>query len=193
MQLPEERCPAYSCTMQSLPQPTDISAQDCAWALLDAAPPMMWHIRRAMRGARKGLSMPQFRALVMISNEPDTSLSEVADHLALSLPTTSRIVTGLVKQGLLKRSDSAEDRRQLSLGITVRGQAVLNVSWAAAQESIAKELADFSPKQRATIVSAMRIVKQMFGALGLPAVPVCEGFPPRAKKPAARGRRVQAA
>ena len=122
----------------------------------------------------------------MISNEPDTSLSEVADHLALSLPTTSRIVTGLVKQGLLKRSDSVEDRRQLSLGITARGQGVLNISWAAAQESMAKELQPFNAKQRATIVAAMQIVKQMFGALGLPAVPVCEGFPPKNRKPRAR-------
>ncbi len=180
--------------MQPLPLPSDISAQDCAWALLDAAPPMMWHIRRAMRSARKGLSMPQFRALVMISNEPQTSLSEVADHLALSLPTTSRIVTGLVKQGLLKRSDCAEDRRQLALGITSRGQGVLNTSWAAAQQSIAKELEQFTPRQRANVVDAMLIVKKMFGALGLPAVPVCEGLPPKVKKPAtARGRRVAAA
>lgn len=130
--------------------------------------------------------MPQFRALVMISNEPDTSLSEVADHLALSLPTTSRIVTGLVKQGLLKRSDSVEDRRQLSLGITAKGQGVLNISWAAAQESMAKQLQQFSSKERATIVSAMQTVKKMFGALGLPAVPVCEGFPPKTPKPRAR-------
>ncbi len=138
--------------------------------------------------------MPQFRALVMIANEPETSLSEVADHLALSLPTTSRIVTGLVKQGLLKRSDCVEDRRQLSLGITSRGQGVLNTSWAAAQQSIAKELEEFNPQQRATIVAAMQVVKKMFGALGLPAVPVCEGLPPKNKRQAgSRARRVAVA
>ncbi len=136
--------------------------------MLDAAPPMMWHIRRSMRSARKGLSMPQFRAMVMIANRPEISLSCVADHLALSLPTTSRIVTGLVNKGLLKRCDSKSDRRKMVLGITSRGQAVLSGAWSAAQESMAAELKKFTPKQRAVVSDAMQIVKQMFGALGLP-------------------------
>jgi DNA-binding MarR family transcriptional regulator len=136
--------------------------------MLDAAPPMMWHIRRSMRSHRKGLSMPQFRAMVMISNEPDISLSCVAEHLALSLPTTSRIVTGLVNKGFLKRHDSADDRRKMVLGITARGSSVLNVAWSAAQRSMAVELEKFTPGQRAMVSDAMRIVKQMFGSLGLP-------------------------
>ncbi len=119
--------------------------------------------------------MPQFRAMVMIANEPDTSLSTVAEHLALSLPTTSRIVTGLVNKGFLKRGGCAEDRRQCSLGITARGQAVLNSAWSAAQDSVAAELKSFSPRQRAQISSAMRAVKQVFGSLGLPPDAVASG------------------
>ncbi len=140
---------------------------DCAGELLDAAPPMMWYIRRAMRSHRQGLSMPQFRAMVMISNQPSVSLSCVAEHLAMSLPTTSRIITGLVNKGFLKREDSAQDRRQMSLGITARGQAVLSGAWAAAQEGMAGELKQFSSQDRATIVDAMQMVKKMFGSLGL--------------------------
>lgn len=136
--------------------------------MLDAAPPMMWHIRRSMRQHRKGLSMPQFRAMVMIANEPEKSLSCVAEHLALSLPTTSRIIQGLVNKGFLKRHDSTDDRRKMVLGITAKGQAVLNVAWSAAQKSMAAELERYSPKDRATISQAMRMVKGIFGALGLP-------------------------
>jgi DNA-binding MarR family transcriptional regulator len=98
--------------MQSLSQTSKRSSvTSCAWELLDALPPVMWSIRKAMRSHRGGLSMPQFRAMVMIRNEPDTSLSTVADHLALSLPTTSRIVTGLVEKGFLKRGGCAGVRR----------------------------------------------------------------------------------
>ncbi len=140
---------------------------DCARELLDAAPPMMWHIRRAMRQHRRGLSMPQFRAMVYISNKPCISLSCVAEHLALSLPTTSRIITGLVNKGFLKRQGCADDRRQMSLGITARGESVLSGAWTAAQQSVAEELKQFSPKQRAELVSGMQLVKQMFGSLGL--------------------------
>jgi DNA-binding MarR family transcriptional regulator len=154
--------------MQSLSLATKkSSAMDCARELLDAAPPMMWHIRRAMRQHRGGLSMPQFRAMVYISNKPCISLSGVAEHLAFSLPTTSRIITGLVNKGFLKRQGCAEDRRQMSLGITSRGQAVLSGAWGAAQQSVAVELKQFTPQQRAELANGMRMVKQMFGSLGL--------------------------
>jgi DNA-binding MarR family transcriptional regulator len=140
---------------------------DCASEMLDAAPPMMWHIRRAMREQRRGLSMPQFRAMVMISNEPSSvSLSCVADHLALSLPTTSRIVSGLVEKGLLKRQGSATDRRQMSLEITGKGKEVLDKAWAAAQQSMAAELKRFTPQEWTALASSMRMLKQMFGSLG---------------------------
>jgi DNA-binding MarR family transcriptional regulator len=155
--------------MQSLQRASrKTSAKDCAWELLDAAPPVMWHIRKVMRDHRGGLSMPQFRAMVKIANDPSTSLSCVAEHLALSLPTTSRIVTGLVEKGFLKRAGCAEDRRQCSLGITARGQAVLNSAWSVAQKSMAEELDKFSPAQRAAVADAMRVIKTAFGSLGLP-------------------------
>ncbi len=114
--------------------------------------------------------MPQFRAMVQIANDPSTSLSTVAEHLALSLPTTSRIVTGLVDRGFLKRGNSAEDRRQCKLGITGRGQTVLNAAWSAAQEGMARDLEHFTPKQRITVTHAMKAIKEVFGSLGLPRI-----------------------
>jgi DNA-binding MarR family transcriptional regulator len=154
--------------MQSLSLATKrSSAMDCALELLDGGPPLVWHIRRVMRGHRRGLSVPQFRAMVMIANQPCVSLSCVAEHLALSLPTTSRIISGLVNKGFLKRQGCADDRRQVSLGITSRGQAVLTGAWSAAQKSMAQELKQLSPQQRAAITDAMQMVKQVFGSLGV--------------------------
>ncbi len=137
--------------------------------MLDAAPPMMWHIRRSMKNHRGELSMPQFRAMVIIANRPDVNLSCVAENMALSLPTTSRIVAGLVNKGFLKRNDSTADRRKMSLGITARGQSVLSGAWSAAQKSMAAELEQFTPSQRVAVAQAMQLVKKLFGSLGLPA------------------------
>jgi len=156
--------------MQSLSHASkSASASDCAWEMLDAAPPMMWHIRRSMKNHRGELSMPQFRAMVIIANRPDVNLSCVAENMALSLPTTSRIVAGLVNKGFLKRNDSTADRRKMSLGITARGQSVLSGAWSAAQKSMAAELEQFTPSQRVAVAQAMQLVKKLFGSLGLPA------------------------
>jgi DNA-binding MarR family transcriptional regulator len=65
--------------------------------MLDGMPPVMWFMRRQMRRhPTRGVSVPQYRVLVILDSIPSPSLSTVADNLGLSLPATSRVVTGLV-------------------------------------------------------------------------------------------------
>src|SRR5690349_50071 len=102
------------------------SADDCAAELLEAVPPVMWFMRQKTRRYRRGLSVQQMQAMYLVQQQPSASLSAVAEHIGASLPTTSRIVTGLVRKKLLRRGGSAADRRQLELAITARGLSVLN-------------------------------------------------------------------
>src|SRR4051812_46948573 len=89
---------------------------DCALQLLDALPPVMRFVRKHMRSNRaRGLSIPQFRVMALLASIPSANLSAVADFLGASLPTTSRIVSGLVKNGLIERRESQNDRRQVEL------------------------------------------------------------------------------
>src|SRR5208283_3192855 len=100
--------------MQQLRATMDaVSAEGCAREVLDAIPPVVWFIRREMRVFRKDLSLAQSRTLALIQRQPCASLSAVSDHLGSSLPTASRIVQGLVEQGLLVRKGCPDDRRQL--------------------------------------------------------------------------------
>ena len=158
------------------------SAERCAWELLDVVPPLMWHIRRTLRSFRRGLSMPQFRALVMIGNAPDTSLSAVAEHLALSLPTTSRMVSGLVDKGLLTRQGCRTDRRQVSLGVTPKGRGVLDAAWSGTGRELAGHLAGVPAERRAAVVAAMGVVRDLFGSLGLPPDAVASAPPKRRRR-----------
>ena|ERR1700722_2642422 len=141
--------------------------QRCAREVLDAVPPVIWFIRREMRSHRRGLSLPQFRALSLIQRQPSGTLSAVADHLGSSLPSASRLVQGLVEKGLLERTGCAKDRRQCALAITDVGEEVLNNAWAATQDRLSDELQKLSPSQRQTIADAMLSLKGIFGALGL--------------------------
>jgi DNA-binding MarR family transcriptional regulator len=154
--------------MQPLPMTIDADpTDDCALEVLDAVPPVIWFIRREIRAYRKGLSLPQFRALAVIHRRPSASLSVVADHLGVSLPTASRVVNGLVEQGLLARKACAEDRRQLSLVIAPAGQTVLHTAWSATQDRLTDQLRSLSPGQRRSIAQAMKALKEVFGAMGL--------------------------
>src|SRR3954468_630063 len=88
----------------------------CAKSMLEAMPQVMWFIRRQMRQHRtRGMSVPQFRTLVMLDRYPTASLSAVAENLGATLPTASRMVSGLVTKGLVARRPHPTDRRQASL------------------------------------------------------------------------------
>lgn len=112
------------------------------------------------------MSLPQFRSLVRVDRMPWASLSTVAQHLGASLPTTSRIVGGLVDRGLVARGGDLADRRRISLVITRRGRAVLQAARAGAQKKMEAELYALHPEQRAAIVAAMEILANLFGPLG---------------------------
>jgi DNA-binding MarR family transcriptional regulator len=151
--------------MQLLRETTNASVETCAAALLEGLPPVMWFIRRNMRQHRGALSVPQFRALCKVEREPSISVSAVAEHLAASLPTTSRMMTGLVEKGFLRRVECARDRRQVSLAITSRGQRVLSAARRQTQKMLAREISSFSADERAVITTVMQTLGDQFASL----------------------------
>jgi len=133
---------------------------------MESVPLAAGFMRRQMRGHRGGLSMAQFRTLVRVDREPQTSLSAVAEHLGSTLPTVSRIVTGLVDKGLVtRRGDRNGDRRRMSLTLTVRGIAVLSRARRETQWQMEQVLGELSQRKRDDLLSAMGILKDVFGPL----------------------------
>src|SRR3954447_9993092 len=95
------------------------SPDACAHAMLDGMPQVMWFIRRQMRAHRtRGLSVPQFRTLALLDRFPTASLSAVAENLGATMPTASRMVSGLVTKAFVTRKTDPSDRRQASLVLT---------------------------------------------------------------------------
>ena len=83
---------------------------------------------REMRSHRgHDLSIPQFRTLTFVNRNPEISLSHLADHLGLTLPSTSKLVDGLVNQKIIIRHELKEDRRRLMLALTKNGEDILRV------------------------------------------------------------------
>lgn len=178
----------YTCRMQLSHDASSCgSVACCATEVLDAVPPVIWFIRQHMRSHRKGLSLPQFRTLAMVDQQPAASLSAVAAHLGCSLSAASRCVGGLVDRGFLARTGCHADRRQMALTMTARGRAVLDVAWSATQREMVAELRQLPARERATLAAGMGILKAVFGSLGLAARISCDGAAP--ERPAPRGPR----
>ena len=71
------------------------------------------------------LGFTQLAALYVLADTGMTTVSDLADALGRSPSATSRLVDGLVRRRLVERRPETEDRRQRSLVLTPRGQALL--------------------------------------------------------------------
>ena len=78
------------------------------------------------------LSLPQYRVLAL-HGEGSTASSVLARRLAVSAPTVTSVVDGLVGRGLVEREADPEDRRRLTLLLTRDGAKLLAAADAAAE------------------------------------------------------------
>lgn len=135
----------------------------CAADVLSGVPAVMRYIRQEMRAQRRSrLSVPQFRALIFATVHKNSSLSDMADHLGLSLPAASRMADLLVRRGLLERRPGTGDRRRVSLSATRRGKADFQRARHATQSALAKKLAGITAAERSAIAAAMRVLGRVF-------------------------------
>src|SRR5258706_1155932 len=135
----------------------------CAHELMDTAPQIIQAIRMEMRRGRgSDISIPQFRSLAFIQHNPDSSLSNLAEHLGLTLPSVSKLVDGLVKQKLVIRRESTSDRRRLTLVLTKAGALIVDSARAGTQVNLAKKLGHLSDEELGTIYQAMKLLRPVF-------------------------------
>ena len=74
-----------------------VDSDEVARGLLEVVPVIIKDIRSQMRSRRSpDLTVPQFRTLAFVDRNKGTSLSAVANHMGLTLPSTSKLVDGLI-------------------------------------------------------------------------------------------------
>jgi len=141
----------------------NVSATESARQVLEVVPAVMRGIRALMReSAKRKLSVPQFRTLGFINHHRGASLSDVAEHIGLTLPSMSKLVDGLVERKLIVRSGHADDRRRITLELTSRGCALWESARESTQASLVEKLSTLNENDRATVVRAMRILQPLF-------------------------------
>ncbi|MEV4800290.1 MarR family transcriptional regulator [Nonomuraea sp. NPDC049421] len=103
-----------------------------------------------------GVSTPRSRLVVEVARSQPVRLTELALAVGIAQGTASTLVDALVRDGLLERQASADDRRSVLLHVTAEG-AALAQDWTAGYERAAEEL--FKPlteEQLSTLVDILR-------------------------------------
>jgi long-chain acyl-CoA synthetase len=70
------------------------------------------------------LTLPQYRVLILLG-EGKEAASALAEKLAVSRPSVTGVVDGLVARGLVKRDHDSDDRRRVGHALTLPGRRLL--------------------------------------------------------------------
>jgi len=73
-----------------------------------------------------GLTLTQLRSLFLIANKGSTNFRKLAEALGVTPSNVTGIVDRLVEQGLVSRTQNPEDRREMTLQATDKGQALVS-------------------------------------------------------------------
>jgi DNA-binding MarR family transcriptional regulator len=140
-----------------------LSPKEAAHQLLEVIPVVMREIRSEMRSRRSpDLTVPQFRTLSFVNRNVGSSLLQVANHLGLTPPSTSKLVDGLISRNMMKREDHPNDRRRVKLTVTHLGEQILEASRQDALTYLSAKLSTINADDRETIVKAMNVLQPIF-------------------------------
>ncbi|MEY2470151.1 MAG: hypothetical protein QOF21_2849 [Actinomycetota bacterium] len=109
---------------------------------------------RSVERALEQMTLPQFRVLTLVATAPERA-SRLADRAAITRPSLTGILDGLVARGWIARSDVDGDRRGVTLTITRDGQAAYDAATAATTSALDDVLRSADPKTRAKIVTGL--------------------------------------
>jgi DNA-binding MarR family transcriptional regulator len=100
------------------------------------------------------LTTPQLAALEFVFE--GRTISAVASYLGLSRPATSQMIDKLVRRGLVRRSESAHDRREKAVVLSAKGRALLKKVSSGRSARLAKSVSVLPKRPASRLQGALR-------------------------------------
>jgi DNA-binding MarR family transcriptional regulator len=110
-----------------------------------------------LRRSGTTIELTQWATLRRVARGPCT-MSELARHRGVSLPTMSKSVEMLVRRGLVERVASAADRRQTRVRLTARGRRTLAASRHRIEVLLDRKLAPVPADERQAVAASLQRV-----------------------------------
>jgi DNA-binding MarR family transcriptional regulator len=134
-----------------------------AEALADHLHSAAIHLLRQLRKEDDagGLSAPRLSALSVVVFGGPLTLGELARAEQVKPPTMTRIVTGLEREGLVKRKGDPHDRRLTHIEATAKGQKVLTAGRARHVKKLATAVSRRERKELAELRRGVQLLRDV--------------------------------
>ena len=124
------------------------------------------HIVQALRAGRAaeghgGLGSAQLFALQQIAEHPDASINDVAALTCTHQSSVSVVIQRLVRQRLVAKVVSSDDRRRQRLAVTAKGRRLLGRAPVAVQENLIAAIAALPKNDRRALARSLTAIARM--------------------------------
>src|SRR5437867_11323761 len=113
-----------------------------------------------------GLGSAQLFALQQIAEHPDVSINDVAALTCTHQSSVSVVIQRLVRQRLVAKVASSEDRRRQRLAVTAKGRRVLGRAPVAVQEHLITAIAALPTADRRALARSLSAVARLVAPAG---------------------------
>ena len=102
------------------------------------------------------LSIAMWRVMAVLASKGGQRQIDLADLTSIEVSTLSRLVTRLVRMGIVSRTRSASSTREVAVKLTAKGKAQVARLAPLAREYEAAAIGGVRPDELATVKSALR-------------------------------------
>ncbi len=138
---------------------SDATARD----LLKVTMLLMRRLGARMRQGEKRMEPAQIGILMRLGDKP-LSLTELATHQVVRLPTMSKSVGLLVERGWVSRTIAEDNRRQTIVALTAEGRRVLEKMGRNAERHVTEMLGSLTEPERRRVQGGLEILIRALAA-----------------------------
>jgi DNA-binding MarR family transcriptional regulator len=134
-------------------------------ALLGLTRPLVGIGVRSVQSASGGVTMPQYRVLVLLEDNGALSIGVMELELGVNPSNATRVCDRLERLGLITRTTSSQDRRSVLVGITPAGRKVVAAVSAERRRELAKVVDQLDGSTSDLLIRALDEVAEAARAL----------------------------
>ena len=121
-----------------------------------------------------GVTPVQFRVLQIVAETGQTTAKTIAQRKRVSQATVTSLVDKLVREGMVLREKSTQDRRQTDIHITPKGRQTLAEAPDPLQQRFVRKFSAMEDWEQAMLVASLERVAAMLDAEDIDASPVLD-------------------
>ena len=132
-------------------------------AVLSASRVLVAVAARSLAGLAEEVTLTQYRTLVVLAAQGPSAIISLAEALAVTPPTASRLCERLVRKGLVRRRTDPHDRRQVRVTLTPTGRRLVDEVTERRRGEIADLLRMVPADARRSVVEGLQLLSEAAG------------------------------